>query len=273
MFGGNDCSYTRAEAYYYTVSTNSWTQISNVPWGGSLDIISTIIKNKNGDRWLIISKERHTTMYYWNLETEHGWHGMGSNSIQHYKNSGMVSLTPYSAFILGGYTTQDSDDIQNFWVYNQENSRFEKVWRYIQNEHSWGYWTLANKNYRALENCKSERTYAAVGWGGTDRNVEWSVMLRKRWQKNNINRYPATCHRAIPDLSPGRWYNGITSLDYNLIICGGYNGRYIQSVSVSNFQLPSSDAGALSTCKTLDTNNEEAEWEDMDVSDILLNRL
>ena len=142
VFGGNDCSDTRAEAYYYTVSSNSWTQISNVPWGGSLDIISTIIKNKNGDRWLIISKERHTTMYYWNLETEHGWHGMGSNSVKHYKNSGMVSLTPYSAFILGGYTTQDGDDIQNFWVYNQENSRFEKVWRYIQNEHSWGYWTL-----------------------------------------------------------------------------------------------------------------------------------
>ena len=40
VFGGNDCSYTRAEAYYYTVSSNSWTQISNVPWGGSLDIIS-----------------------------------------------------------------------------------------------------------------------------------------------------------------------------------------------------------------------------------------
>ena len=67
-------------------------------------------------------------------------------------------------------------------------SRFEKVWRYIQNEHSWGYWTVVNKNYRALENCMAERTYAAVGWGGTDRNVEWSVMLRQRWQNNNLNR-------------------------------------------------------------------------------------
>ena len=27
-----------------------------------------------------------------------------------------------------------------------------------------------------------------------------------------------------------------------------------------------SDAGALSTCKSFDTNNEEAAWEDMDVS-------
>ena len=62
VFGGSDCSSQRAEAYYYTAATNTWTQISNVPWGGSLDIISTIIKNKNGDRWLIISKERHTTM-------------------------------------------------------------------------------------------------------------------------------------------------------------------------------------------------------------------
>ena len=32
------------------------------------------------------------------------------------------------------------------------------------------------------------------------------------------------------------------------------------------FLFSCSDAGALSTCKTLDTNNEEAVWEDMDVS-------
>ena len=43
--------------------------------------------------------------------------------------------------------------------------------------------------------------------------------------------------------------------------------RYNQSISMKSFALfLCSDAGALSTCKTLDTNNEEAAWEDMDVS-------
>ena len=37
-------------------------------------------------------------------------------------------------------------------------------------EHVWGYWTTVkrNTNLRALTNCVAERTYAAVGWGGTD---------------------------------------------------------------------------------------------------------
>ena len=37
-------------------------------------------------------------------------------------------------------------------------------------EHVWGYWTTVKRkaNLRALTNCVAERTYAAVGWGGTD---------------------------------------------------------------------------------------------------------
>ena len=43
--------------------------------------------------------------------------------------------------------------------------------------------------------CQAERTYAAVGWGGTNQHTEWSVMLRKSWESNTDTRKPATCHR------------------------------------------------------------------------------
>ena len=42
--------------------------------------------------------------------------------------------------------------------------------RFVPAEHVWGYWTTVKRkaNLRALTNCVAERTYAAVGWGGTD---------------------------------------------------------------------------------------------------------
>ena len=51
--------------------------------------------------------------------------------------------------------------------------------------------------------------------------TEWSVMLRKRWESNTDVRLPATCHQAIPSLSPARWQLGMTALNYRLIVCGG----------------------------------------------------
>ena len=46
-------------------------------------------------------------------------------------------------------------------------------------------------------------------------------MLRKHWETANNWRKPATCHEAIPNLSPGRYHHGIASIDYTLVVCGG----------------------------------------------------
>ena len=161
----------------------------------------------------------------------------------------MISLTPYTAFMLGGRTSSDGVRTINFWIYNPERTRFEKPNRYIQQNQRWNYWTVVRKGYKALANCEAERSYAAVGWGGTNQHTEWSVMLRARWQSNTDTRRPATCHRAIPDLSPARWYLAITALNYRLMVCGG----------VSN-------AGTHSDCKWLDTNSRDPLWQDMAVS-------
>ena len=51
-------------------------------------------------------------------------------------------------------------------------------------------------------------------------------MLRKNWESNSNTRSPATCHGAIPSLSPGRYYHAIASVDYTLLVCGGMFSKW-----------------------------------------------
>ena len=61
VFGGHDCSHSRAEAYYYTASSNHWTQISNLPWAAQ-DIAAAIVTQKNGERWIMLARPGHSDM-------------------------------------------------------------------------------------------------------------------------------------------------------------------------------------------------------------------
>ena len=109
----------------------------------------------------------------------------------------MISMTPYSAFMLGAATNTYGTNLANFWVYNPENYKFEDIKRleyhkdesaflmtitsrFVPAEHVWGYWTTVKRkdNFRALTNCVAERTYVAVGWGGTD----WVIFRHLSWR-------------------------------------------------------------------------------------------
>ena len=46
-------------------------------------------------------------------------------------------------------------------------------------------------------------------------------MLRKNWQNNANIRKPASCHGAIPQLTPAKYFHAMASIDYTLIVCGG----------------------------------------------------
>ena len=76
----------------------------------------------------------------------------------------------------------------------------------------------------------SERTYAAVGWGGHIQSdgynypQEWSVLLRAS-RTSGDPRKPARCDTALPHLSPGRYWPGVTAVDYRLMVCGGHPSR------------------------------------------------
>ena len=41
----------------------------------------------------------------------------------------MISMTPYSAFMLGAATNTYGTNLANFWVYNPENYKFEDIKR------------------------------------------------------------------------------------------------------------------------------------------------
>ena len=60
-------------------------------------------------------------------------------------------------------------------------------------------------------------------------------MLRKTWQSNSRERKPATCHGAIPSLSPGRYYHGIASIDYQIWVCGGMFSKLTLFSSFSKY--------------------------------------
>lgn len=78
-----------------------------------------------------------------------------------------------------------------------------------------------------VQDCTAERRYAAVGWGGHTAadghhyTTEWSVMLRAR-RSSGDPRLPGRCDTALPDLQPGRYWPGVTALDYRLMVCGGH---------------------------------------------------
>ena len=221
LLGGYDGNYHRAEVYVYTFSSNSWYHHSNTPRARYYKA-ATIIKQKNGERWLMHQDIDYREIYYYNLDTNSGWHHVSTVA---YKQSGkmmMVSLTPNSAFMMGGYSGGVySYSTENFYVYNPENYKFERINRNVQLEHAWGYKTTTSKNWAVLANCRAERTYVAVGWGGDDFNTDWSVLLRKTWETQGNYRNPATCHGVIPTLSPARKWPAIATMDYTLVVCGG----------------------------------------------------
>ena len=56
-------------------------------------------------------------------------------------------------------------------------------------------------------------------------------MLRKNWQNNANIRKPATCHGAIPQLTPAKYFHAMASIDYTLIVCGGMISEWIVTLT------------------------------------------
>ena len=107
-------------------------------------------------------------------------------------------------------------------------------------------WAMTKKSYKALQNCFSYVTYAAVGWGGNAWLGQWDVLLRSRTMAGD-SKLPARCDTAIPDLNPGRMLPGITAVGYRLMVCGGWRNGYSED----------------NLCYFLDTNSNAPQWKTM----------
>ena len=86
---------------------------------------------------------------------------------------------------------------------------------------------------------------------GSEYPPEWSVLLRKRHISGDPH-LPVRCDSAIPDLSPGRYWPGVTAVGYRLMVCGGHpSGQDIQTYG--------------NQCFYFDTNStENVDWESME---------
>ena len=257
MIGGHTCHVgDRNEVYQYTVNTNTWSQHSTLLWGQtSIDPACNIIRKPNGDKWLLVVRGgKSEAVHYYDLTNNKGWTHVANlygNYNQHYTQ--MVALDKYSALLLGSKSQRYGTSLKNFFEFNQLTNNFEDYNYYLQNEMLLGAWTTVkrSKNYNALTDCVAVKKYAAVGWGGhtsssSDYPSYWSIVLKDRLTSGDPHK-PATCHRIIPDLSPGKIAAGVTSVDYLLIVCGGYRyrGKY------------------ESTCHQLDTNSDSPAWTTM----------
>jgi hypothetical protein len=89
-------------------------------------------------------------------------------------------------------------------------------------------------------------TYAAVGWGGSAWTGQWDVLLRSRTLAGD-SKFPARCDTAIPDLLPGRYMPGVTSVGYRLMVCGGFRNGLPEDAF----------------CYWLDTNSNTPVWNSM----------
>ena len=258
MIGGHTCHVgDRKEVYYYTVSSNTWTKHSDLIGGQAvIDPACGIIELSTGERWLLVVKGSRTeAVIYYDLTNSVGWTHV-ANLRHNYKQNymKMVMLDKYSALLLGSGSQQFSNSLSNFWEYNSQRNTFEEGYYYLQNEMRVSHWATVNRsrNHAALANCVTMRKYAVVGWGGytsssSDYPPHWSIMLRDRLTTSSLPHKPASCHRKIPDLSPGKLVPGVTAVDYRLMVCGGY--QYGKTYEAN--------------CHWLDTNQESPTWASM----------
>lgn len=257
VLGGNICHVGDTnKAYVYTIETNTWAEHSTFLWGHTvIDPACNIITKPDGVKWLLMVRGHHNhAIHYYDLTNNDGWYhasDLYGNYNQYYMK--IVTLDKYTALMLGSHSQRYGTSLRNFYEFNQVTNRFEDYYYYLQNEMLLSAWTTVSRQrlFDTLANCVSERKYVAVGWGGHTSNgadypPHWSVMLKDRLTSGDPHK-PATCHRKIPDLSPGKYAPGVTSIGYLLIVCGG--NRY--------------GHGQEATCHQLDTNSDSPSWSTM----------
>ena len=66
VFGGHSCSTYRAHAYYYKVETDNWVRIEDLPWT-SVNTAASIIKQKDGSRWIVLASPKGRLNKYFEL--------------------------------------------------------------------------------------------------------------------------------------------------------------------------------------------------------------
>ena len=248
--GYQACSTTSNQVLRYNVTTNSWLSHSVLPWATG-ELACGIVKKTTGKRWLLVvgggigkGAVAYLDITYYNSTFWTITSSLSGNLQQWRMN--MITPTPYSAYLLGGDNQRFGINLRNFWEFNKQSNVFEDGTYFLQMEMYASTWAMTKKSYKALQNCFSYVTYAAVGWGGNAWLGQWDVLLRSRTMAGD-SKLPARCDTAIPDLNPGRMLPGITAVGYRLMVCGGWRNGYSED----------------NLCYFLDTNSNAPQWKTM----------
>jgi hypothetical protein len=248
--GFQSCASTTDQVLSFNVTTNVWSAHSFLPWATG-ELSCGIITKTTGKRWLLavgggigVNSVAYLDITYSNSTA---WKTVSSlaGNMQQWRMV-MITPTPYSAYLLGGNSQRFGVNLRNFWEFNKKSNIFEDATYFLQNEMYSSSWAMTKKSYKALQNCFSYVTYAAVGWGGTSWSGQWDVLLRSRTMAGD-SKLPARCDTAIPDLTPGKMMPGVTAVGYRLMVCGGWrNGQPEEAL-----------------CHWLDTNSNTPAWSNM----------
>ena len=251
VLGGYEaCSTTSNQVLRYNVTTNSWLSHSVLPWATG-ELACGIVKKTTGKRWLLVvgGGIGKGAVAYLDITYDNStfWTITSSlyGNLQQWRMN-MITPTPYSAYLLGGDSQRFGINLRNFWEFNKQSNVFEDGTYFLQMEMYASTWAMTKKSYKALQNCFSYVTYAAVGWGGNAWLGQWDVLLRSRTMAGD-SKLPARCDTAIPDLNPGRMLPGITAVGYRLMVCGGWRNGYSED----------------NLCYFLDTNSNAPQWQSM----------
>jgi hypothetical protein len=250
MGGFERCSTATNQVFWYNLTSNVWIPHSLLPWSTG-DLACGIVQKMNGNRWLLVvgggigvGSIAYLDLTYYNSSTWTITASLQGNGQQLRMN--LITPTPYSAYLVGGNSQRFGFSLRNFWEFNKQTNVFEDGTYFLQLELYASAWAMTKKSYKALQNCFSYVTYAAVGWGGSHWWGQWDVLLRSRTMDGD-SKLPARCDTAIPDLLPGRRMPGITAVGYRLMVCGGYRNGYVED----------------NLCYWLDTNSKNPVWSGM----------
>ena len=149
--GGVTTEYRRL-AYYYTVSKNSWSGMAGLKYKAYDTGCGIITKRDTGHRFLVVTGIADENAQYYDLTSGSSWVKMSKQNARSNRVS-IVSLTPYEAYQVGGWTKTHGYHGRNWWMWNPENYKFEDQDIYMRRQHVGGDWTRIPEDAWILRTC------------------------------------------------------------------------------------------------------------------------
>ena len=149
--GGVTTAYQK-KAYYYNVRGNYWSSMANLKYA-AYDIGCAITTMRgSGNRYLIVTGVKDEMSQYYDLTSGSKWIKLAAQNARTNRVS-IISLTPYEAYQVGGWTKTHSYHARNWWLWNPTNYKYEDIGVSMSRQHCGGDWTKIPEDAWVLRTC------------------------------------------------------------------------------------------------------------------------